>query len=302
MSIGQRLTDPVGYLVREIMLGGIEAVFRRYYGTYRGIVLDPEDPLDLGRVRVMVPRVGWVDAESTPAIWARCSSMGGGSALKWVPDKGASVWVRFESGRLEHPLYGLGWGRKGRSDIKELAGHRVRGFRTSSGHVFRIEDAENGGGILLARGNGKGAQGGTYVQLADDGTVVVASESGGVVHIGESVVSVVAPDGSTMSVGDDSAALVSKSGAYIGASGGNISIGASGGIDIKASGRVSIDGSGIDIGGPGGEAAMKGETGSRWMIAHSHVAPPLGGTTSPPIPAPPPPVPGAGLSIKVRIA
>ncbi len=78
------------------------------FGKYRGIVTDNIDPLTIGRVQVMVPAV-LADAAS----WALpCSPFAGRDVgLCLVPPVGANVWVEFEGGDTDHPIWsGCFWG------------------------------------------------------------------------------------------------------------------------------------------------------------------------------------------------
>jgi hypothetical protein len=71
----------------------VEKAERRFYGKYRGTVVDNDDPSRLGRLKVSVPSVlgpnvvtGW----ATP-----CVPYGGaaGQGFLFVPQRGAGVWV-----------------------------------------------------------------------------------------------------------------------------------------------------------------------------------------------------------------
>lgn len=78
------------------------------FGKYRGIVTDNIDPESIGRVQVMVPAV-LADAPS----WALpCSPFAGPDVgLCLVPPVGANVWVEFEGGDTDHPIWsGCFWG------------------------------------------------------------------------------------------------------------------------------------------------------------------------------------------------
>lgn len=76
---------------------------------YRGIVEDNKDPKKLGRCRVRVPSIhGSLDFKTDLLPWARPItqtpvSHGRGSVI--LPDKGDVVWVMFESGDKEYPVY-----------------------------------------------------------------------------------------------------------------------------------------------------------------------------------------------------
>jgi hypothetical protein len=68
-----------------------------FFGKYRGVVVDREDPERALRLRVTVPEVL---GEQT--VWAMpCLPCGDPT----VPAIGAHVWVEFEAGDLDRPIW-----------------------------------------------------------------------------------------------------------------------------------------------------------------------------------------------------
>ncbi len=81
----------------------------RFYGKYRGTVSNNLDPLMQGRLLVKVPSV-LGDQDSG---WAMPCSPYGGSNVGFfsIPPVGANVWVEFEEGKPDHPIWsGTFWG------------------------------------------------------------------------------------------------------------------------------------------------------------------------------------------------
>lgn len=73
-----------------------------YYGIYRAQVVRNDDPSSVGRVVVLCPQVHNTTA---PEIWAWPKFNG-----MWrIPDVGDWVYVQFDHGRAEYPMYGGGW-------------------------------------------------------------------------------------------------------------------------------------------------------------------------------------------------
>jgi hypothetical protein len=70
----------------------------RRFGLYRGVVIDSVDPLGKGRLRVEVPNV---TASAQP--WA-LPSLGPGTTPA-LPAPGAIVWVAFEEGDVDRPVW-----------------------------------------------------------------------------------------------------------------------------------------------------------------------------------------------------
>jgi hypothetical protein len=76
---------------------------KRFFGKYRGVVINNIDPAQIGRIQVQVPDVLGV----VPSSWALPSvpcnlPKRAGSAL---PKVGAGVWVEFEGGDLRRPIW-----------------------------------------------------------------------------------------------------------------------------------------------------------------------------------------------------
>jgi uncharacterized protein involved in type VI secretion and phage assembly len=81
----------------------------KFYGKYRGTVFNNIDPLQLGRIQVMVPDVFGL----TPSSWAMpCVPIAGKQeGTFFVPQVGAGVWVEFEQGDPDYPIWVGGfWG------------------------------------------------------------------------------------------------------------------------------------------------------------------------------------------------
>ena len=77
------------------------------YGLYRATVTNNVDPLQIGRVMVEVPEA----PDMTPSTWAMpCAPLAGdGMGLFVVPPVGAGVWVQFEAGHVDRPVWMGGW-------------------------------------------------------------------------------------------------------------------------------------------------------------------------------------------------
>ncbi len=82
---------------------------KRYYGKYRGMVLNNIDPMQIARVLVQVPDVLGLATSS----WAMpCVPIAGKMMGTYVvPQVGAGVWVEFEQGDPDYPIWVGGfWG------------------------------------------------------------------------------------------------------------------------------------------------------------------------------------------------
>ena len=74
-----------------------------FYGKYRGTVTENSDPSMLGRIRAKVQDV----LGSNDSGWALPSLpyAGKGVGLFLVPPVGASVWIEFEHGDPDYPIW-----------------------------------------------------------------------------------------------------------------------------------------------------------------------------------------------------
>jgi hypothetical protein len=82
---------------------------REYYGKYRGTVVNNLDPEQRGRIQAIVPAVSNV----VPTSWAMpCVPMAGKQQGAFmVPQVGSGVWIEFEGGDPDKPIWVGGfWG------------------------------------------------------------------------------------------------------------------------------------------------------------------------------------------------
>ena len=80
----------------------------KFYGKYRGTVINNIDPMQMGRIQVSVP-----DVSVIPGSWAMpCLPIAGKQqGVFMVPQIGAGVWVEFEQGNPDYPIWVGGfWG------------------------------------------------------------------------------------------------------------------------------------------------------------------------------------------------
>lgn len=81
-------------------------VQNRFFGKYRGLVVDNNDPTNRGRLQVTVPAVlNEVNAWAMPCIPYAGPNMGN----YMMPDVGAGVWVEFEAGDTSYPIWTGGY-------------------------------------------------------------------------------------------------------------------------------------------------------------------------------------------------
>lgn len=112
-----------------------------FFGKYRGKVTGNKDPLNLGRIQVEVPSV----LSSFPKNWAMPCVPYAGKKVGFyaIPPVGANVWVEFEGGDPNYPIWsGCFW------DLGEipllLASPEVKMLKTE-GITLTLDDGNQGG-------------------------------------------------------------------------------------------------------------------------------------------------------------
>jgi uncharacterized protein involved in type VI secretion and phage assembly len=80
---------------------------KKYFGKYRGMVLNNVDPMQMGRLMVQVPDISGL----IPSTWAMpCFPVTGKQmGTWWLPQIGAGVWVEFEQGDPDYPIWSGCW-------------------------------------------------------------------------------------------------------------------------------------------------------------------------------------------------
>lgn len=119
-----------------------------FYGKYRGKVENNKDPLQKGRVEVSVPAV-YGDGETN---WAMpCAGYGGSGVGSFaVPPVGTKVWVEFEAGEPDHPIWtGCFWG-EGEAPAKPAA--PTTKILKTDGVKIEITEAPGGGQLVIEVG------------------------------------------------------------------------------------------------------------------------------------------------------
>ncbi|CAH1748515.1 VgrG protein [Thauera humireducens] len=156
----------------------------RYYGKYRGMVLNNIDPMQQGRLQVQVPDV----AGLAPASWAMpCVPIAGlQNGMVALPVIGSGVWIEFEQGNPEFPIWvGCFWGSAAEIPALALAtppGLPAITFQTPLQNGLTISDLPGPtGGIML-----KSATGATLI-VNDTGIYIQNGKGASITLLGPSV-------------------------------------------------------------------------------------------------------------------
>lgn len=108
----------------------------RHYGKYRGTVTDIADPEKLGRIKALVPAL----MDETEVGWALPAFpfTGDGHGHVMLPSVGAMVWIEFEAGNLDNPIWSGGFFISGQRPTPDTDGARV--IVSPAGHQVVIDD------------------------------------------------------------------------------------------------------------------------------------------------------------------
>lgn len=126
-----------------------------YYGKYRGVVSDINDPLMMGRIKATVPDV----LGSQESGWAMPCAPFGGSQVGFfaLPTTGAGVWIEFEHGDPDYPIWaGCWWGSV--ADVPPLLlapPYKKLMIVTEGGQTVTLDDTPGIGGITLETSSGQ---------------------------------------------------------------------------------------------------------------------------------------------------
>jgi uncharacterized protein involved in type VI secretion and phage assembly len=157
---------------------------KKFYGKYRGTVINNIDPLQIGRILVMVPDVSAL----LPTSWAMpCVPIAGKQmGTYFVPQIGAGVWIEFEQGDPDYPIWVGGfWGSAAEVPALALAG--VPGdpnmvMQSTLQNTLVISDLPGPtGGIML-----KSTTGATII-VNDTGIYIQNGKGASIVMVGPSV-------------------------------------------------------------------------------------------------------------------
>ena len=155
----------------------------RYYGIYRGTVVNNVDPLQTGRIMAIVPDVSGV----VPTTWAMpCVPLAGKQMGTFmVPQIGSGVFVQFEAGDPDRPVWTGGWWGSA-AEVPALALAGVPGdpnivIQTTLQNAIVVSDLPGPtGGIMLKSTTGATIivnDTGIYIQNGKGASIVMAGPS-----------------------------------------------------------------------------------------------------------------------------
>ena len=156
----------------------------KYFGKYRGTVVNNVDPMQIGRIQAIVPDVSNV----LPTSWAMpCVPVAGLQMGEFtVPPIGSGVWMEFEQGNPDFPIWtGCFWGMAGEvPSAARLVPPGVAGitFQTTLQNSIQVSDLPGpSGGIVLKSTTG------AFVIVNDTGIYIQNGKGASIVMVGPTV-------------------------------------------------------------------------------------------------------------------
>ncbi len=214
----------------------------RYYGKHRGLVVENADPQQLGRLRVQVPSVLGTDVVTG---WAMpCVPYGGDEdqGFLFIPEVGAGVWIEFEEGDLEFPIWvGTFWSGPGldsqlpkpnnpdgaeQGSVQDPPSRKI--VKTKKGHTLQFEDADGSEMVILVEG-----ENGHVVTMDANGIKVTDGKSGHEITLDASgiVISDGANTGNIVTMDASGATVADKNGNSVVFGAGGIQVGSSAAVE-----------------------------------------------------------------------
>ncbi|HEX7048856.1 MAG TPA: phage baseplate assembly protein V [Longimicrobiales bacterium] len=268
---------------QEVLTRLAARVENQFFGKYRGLVVDNKDPEKLGRLKLKVPSVfGESDDGVTDWAWP-CVPYGGApdQGFFFIPDEGAQVWVEFEEGNLDLPLWvGTVWAKPGGTsaapaEALEMEEDRPerRVLKTASGHVLEFRDKAGEEAIIIRHKDG------ATITLDEAGSVIIANKEGSHVYLNaaDAEATLVDQHGNNIRLGDSGVTVTNKDGSVVDLAGTAVQVLAK---------NVHIRSETVSLGEGAMEPAILGRAFAAIFDAHTHMT--AWGPSGPPIPAPMP--------------
>ena len=235
----------------------------RHYGKYRGEVTGNEDDHQQGTITVKVPSVFGTELE----VRARaCMPFG----HFFVPDVGARVWVEFEAGDLQYPLWVGAWYPEGAAPAEaQVTPPNVRVVRTPSGHTIVIDDTGGEERILIRHATD------AFFSIDKDGSVLVSNNTGSHVHLdaANGSAALVEEHGNHLRMGETGTAVVNPDGTALNLGGDTLHVSAP---------KVLVDATSIALGAGAMEPTiMANQFSALWTVLLTHIHPSAMGPTGP---------------------
>jgi uncharacterized protein involved in type VI secretion and phage assembly len=166
----------------------------KFYGKYRGTVVNIDDPMQLGRIQAQVPDVLGLELST----WAMpCfPSTGKQSGIWSLPQVGSGVWIEFEQGDPDYPVWSGCW----YGSAAEVPAQALTALPGSSNILLQTS-----GQTVVLMSDAPGPQGGILLKTAS-GAMIAINDSGITITNGQGAT--ISLSGPTVSINDGALQVV----------------------------------------------------------------------------------------------
>jgi len=241
----------------------------KFYGKYSGEVTAIEDEDRLARIMVKVPTIFGPDLE----VQARpCLPFG----HFYVPKVGTKVWVEFEAGDRQYPIWvGTWYPSDTTPESAAVDPPESRVIHTPSGHTIELHDQDGEEKILVKHKQG------SFISIDKEGSVLIANQKGSHLYLDakDERVTLMEQHGNLVVMSDDGTAMVGKDGVTLQLKGDTAHVIAT---------KVVLEAQSVAAGAGASEPTVLGQTFmNMWnqFITHTHAS--AMGPTGPALPPAP---------------
>ncbi len=257
-----------------------------YYGVYRATVSSIEEG-DQGRIAVIVPATGSTTIPLANLAYPKFAFAGAGYGVVMLPQEGDTVWVEFEGGRIDRPLWTGGWfGTDEMPEAFKGKYGKAWGWTTPTGHsIVFDEDTQR---VMISHKNADDGE--SFMALTDDGEVIIQTRTGETLYLKEKACTLLDSNKNVVAMDEEGVKIFDSKGnmVFLAGSDGLIVV-AAGDLALKAKGVVNVEAGTVNVQG-NAEPMVLGMQLTTWLSTHTHTATSLGAPTSPPV------VPPSGIT------
>lgn len=255
----------------------------KVYGKYSGEVINNQDPELLGRITVRVPSI----FGATQAVLARpCLPYG----HFFIPPVGAKVWVEFEAGDLNYPLWVGTWYPEGTTPAEAaLDPPDSRVIQTASGHTIQLFDQADEEKIVIRH------KGNSFISIDKHGSVIISNQKGSHIFLNaeDEEATFMEQHGNLVTMTANGVLIVNQDGATIEMKGDTINLVAP---------NVVLASQSVALGSGAAEPTIMGTAfKAMWDVFIMHTHPTAMGPSGPPVPPGLPLQPGMTLTSAVTV-
>lgn len=271
-----------------------------YYGIYRAQVVDnsgPADKQNQGVITIRVPAIGDKPTTAPRVAYPMAGFAGNDYGSKMLPSSGDFVWVVFEGGRVDMPVWTGGWWAKNELPA-EMQKTTRNGFKTPGGHsVLFSDDPDNRFVRITWHTNDEGPDQFAFIELTKDGGIAMSNKNGSSVFLDaqNKSVLIMSEHGHSISMTADALTLADKAGNVVSLDKGALTVLSAGDVNVRGP-TVNVGAGAVFLGDPAAFSAMIGELTMAWLAGHIHGT--GVGPSSPPITPPPPTLLSTSVKLK----